>query len=530
MNIDKNWLPQFTNEMIKGAGARNNNLCTYLIALEGWRRGLKLTFDSQKVKKQEIHAPGREFSLSSSKRTHLFYKTKGDKVSVESLKLTGNKDEAKKIFAQHGVPTPEGKRFLENADNDEIIEYVKVIGFPVVVKPTNGYQGIGVIANITDEDYLRKSLEYVRSELGYQDVLVERFFCGEEYRIFVIENDVIAAIKRIPANIVGDGVNTIEELINIKNAQRKRNPRLYTCLIDIDFEVKKNLESLDLTLGSILEEGRQIFLREKSNISTGGDSVDVLDGLPDELKIIAIDALKSMPSLPHAGVDIIFNKDLSIEESAVVLEINAIPQIGSLVFPMKGKARDIPGHIIDYYFPETKKKTNYNPRVYFDFRKVLEPLKSKIASEVIVTPAPREPSFAKKYVITGIKQSVRYQRWIRKQALEADLFGYIQNRVNDSIIIIVAGKKEAVNNFKLVCMNPPSYINTSEIPKIIESDWNRAIKVGFEIKAAQKNKAKKTLKNEQIQKPKKQQEIQAKEQEKITFRQIVKKILKKVLN
>src|SRR5699024_1087407 len=194
---NQNWLPQFTNEIITNARARSNGLLdSYLIALEGWRRGLTLTWYSEKVKNNSVHAPGRLFTLSSSYKTHEFYKTTGDKVSKESLKLTGNKDLAKELFSKHGVPVPAGKRFKKDIQNEEIIFYANKLGFPLVLKPTNGYQGKGVIANIRDINHLRDSLIHVREVLNYPDVLIEQYIPGEEYRVFVVEDNVVAAINR----------------------------------------------------------------------------------------------------------------------------------------------------------------------------------------------------------------------------------------------------------------------------------------------------------------------------------------------
>jgi len=494
---NQNWLPQFTNEIITNARARSNGLLdSYLIALEGWRRGLTLTWYSEKVKNNSVHAPGRLFTLSSSYKTHEFYKTTGDKVSKESLKLTGNKDLAKELFSKHGVPVPAGKRFKKDIQNEEIIFYANKLGFPLVLKPTNGYQGKGVIANIRDINHLRDSLIHVREVLNYPDVLIEQYIPGEEYRVFVVEDNVVAAINRIPANIVGDGVNTVKELIKIKNKERKKNPRLYSCLINIDYEVKSFVERSGLTFEDVPEEGERIFLRQNSNISTGGDSVDVLEELSDDIKQIAINSLKAMPELPHGGVDIIVNTNKNLKYTAYVLEINAIPQIGSLVFPMVGHARNVPAAIIDYYFPETKNNKNYNPKIYFDFKSILEPLRSKEVQEVVVTPAPLQPTFAIKYTIEGKVQDVGYRRWIRKIALESDLYGFAKNLSDGNVDVVVAGEKETVEGFKQICLEGSKNSKVTNVTGVI---WNKPIKVGFEIKANQKRKSKKkTNVNEKV--------------------------------
>lgn len=479
----KEWLPHLTNEMM--VGARNQNFCSYLIALEGWRRGLTLKFYSDKVTKKNIHAPGRLFSLSSEKSTHVFYKSRGDRVKGKAFSIGSNKYATKEWLAQNGVPVVEGKKFDKSVENLEIVSYAKQLGFPVVLKPVVGAKGKGVIANINDEAFLKESLSYVREKLKYPEIIVERYFEGEEYRLYVIENEVVAVLNRRPANIIGDGVHTIKELINQKNKERKKNPRLYSCLIKVDFEIENNLKKLGFTLESIPENGKQIYLREKSNVSSGGDSIAVTDEFPVEIKNIAIKALQTIPDFPHGGVDIIFNQNKPVDEAAVVIELSPTPQIGSLVFPMIGKSKDVPAAIVDYYFPETKERKNFNPAVYFDFNGVLEPLQSKSASEVTVTPAPIIPIFSKKYTISGKVQGVGYRKWIRTRALESDLNGYTQNLNNGTVIVVVSGDQDAVNKFEATCSRGPK---ACKVTSISEEIWTKPVKIGFEIKSNPKVK------------------------------------------
>ncbi|MCR2821425.1 ATP-grasp domain-containing protein [Lederbergia panacisoli] len=469
------WLSHVTPDIV--TEARGTNLDAYLLAVEGWRRGLELRWSSRKVKKRGVHAPGRLFTLTNGNKTHTFYKTRGDHCTQQAVDIGNNKNLTKEWLSERGVQVPEGKRFLAENSNDEIINYAADIEYPVVLKPTKGDQGVGVVANIKNEEHLIQSLKYVRGDLKFSDVLLEKFIEGEEYRIFVVDNKVIAAIKRIPANVVGDGISTIRSLIAQKNKERKKNPRLYSCLIKIDHEVESFTKMAGFTLDSIPNKGEQIFLRANTNVSTGGDSVDVLDELPMEIKNVAIKTLQVMPGLPHAGVDVIINQNAPIEKAGVVIEINPVPQIGSLVFPMIGQARDVPGAIIDYYFPETKDKKIYNPNVYFDLKVVLEPLLNKTASEVIVTPPPLEEVVGKKYVVSGDIKGDGYARWIRKIALEADLFGYIKALKNGNYEIIVGGTEEAANTFKNKCTKWKS----KNIKVVSEETWKKPIKVGYQI-------------------------------------------------
>lgn len=190
--VNEKWLPHLKNEML--VGARDNNLCAYLVALEGWRRGLTLTWYSRKVKRKGIHAPGRVFSLSDGDKTHVFYKTKGDKISSQAIRIGSHKELTKEWLTKANVSVAEGRNFTANESNDSIIEYCSSLGYPVVLKPTNGFQGNGVIANIENEEALIEAIDYVKNQLAMPDVIVERYVTGEEYRFFVIEDEVKAII------------------------------------------------------------------------------------------------------------------------------------------------------------------------------------------------------------------------------------------------------------------------------------------------------------------------------------------------
>lgn len=473
---NENWLSHLNSEMLKKV--RNNRFCSYLIALEGWRRGLELSFSSDKVTKHNLHSPGLRYTLSSKERTHTFYKARGDKVKGQAFSIGSNKYETKHWLAKHGIPVAKGEKFSKDVSNDQIVKYAEKIGFPVVLKPVVGAQGKGVVANIRNHEYLYKALTYVRETLNYPNVILEQYVEGKEYRIYVIEDEVIAVINRIPANVIGDGIHSIKELIENKNKKRKKNPRLYSCLIKVDFEVKNILNELGYTLDYIPKKDQQIFLREKSNISTGGDSIEVTNNFPSEIKQIAVDSLKSIENFPHGGVDIIYNANKPLDESAVVLELSPTPQIGSLVFPMQGQGRDIPAAILNFYFPETKNKEIKNSQLYFNMDSVLRPLISGSAKEVIVKPAPSFKMKSKKFVVQGKVQGVGFRKWIQKKALEYELNGFVNNLIDGAVEIVVAGKDEDINNFKKLCMYGPK---SAEVSQINESIWNKPISVGFEI-------------------------------------------------
>lgn len=476
-------LPQLTDDIVEKA--RKTRLCAYSVALEGWRRGLQLkwyTKDSEHFDDMivfGVNPPGRLFSLSNGERTHYFLRTRGDKVTNEAVIIGSEKDDTKVLLEKKGVPVPKGKGFKAKATDEEILNYADKLGYPLVLKPTDGSLGWGVITNIQSLEELSENLIYVRQELGYDKVIIEQYVVGAEYRFYVVEDQVVAVYNRIPANITGDGKHTIEELITLKNLERRRNPRLNSCLIEIDVEIIDFIGANRYTLATILPKGELLYLRQKSNVSIGGDPVDATDDVSDEIKQIAIDALKAVPGLTHGGVDIIINDGHVSKEPAVVIELNPTAQIGGILFPLEGKARNIPGAIVDYYFPETKNTDTSDSKIYFDLTNVLEPLENRSAIEVKVMPAPMGKLYRKQFIVSGNVQRQGYHEWLKKQALDHGLHGYIKRLYYDEIEIVVGGiDKEAVNNFKNFITQPQKNAN---IIKLREFNWEKAIKVGFEI-------------------------------------------------
>lgn len=482
-NIKGVSLPQLPNEIVKNA--RKTRLDAFAVALEGWRRGLKLkwyTKDSKHFRDMIIfgvNPPGRLFSLSSKERTHYFFRTRGDKVTNEAVELADDKGITKNLLSKAKVPVPQGKGFPEDATDEEIIEFSKSIDFPIVFKPTNASLGDGVVTNINSHEAFLDALHYVRHELGYGEVIVEQHVKGPEYRVYVVEDKVIAAYNRIPANITGDGIHTIEELIRRKNYERRQNARLNSCLIHIDVEILDLINQKGYDLTSIPRKGEYILLREKTNVSSGGDPLDVTDKISTEIKQIAINAVKAIPGLYHAGVDIIINEGSNVKAPAVVLEINATAQIGGILYPLRGTARNIPAAIIDYYFPETKGMDTSKSKVYFDMSTVLEPMENRSALAVEVTPAPMGKLYAKRYLVTGNVQKETYHKWLKRRAFERDLHGYVKNIVFDEIEIVVAGTdKEAVEGFKEVISG---YSRGSKVRRIKTENWDKPVTVGFDI-------------------------------------------------
>ncbi len=413
-----------TEEVVEGI--KGFKLCAYSVALEGWRRGLKLTWYKDETDLCKMHraggsTQGKFFSLSSEDKSHYFLRSRGDGVTNKAVNLCGNKESTLKLLKKQGVPTPEGNIF--DIDDDQMFKYAESIGFPVIIKPLNGSMGRGVYTNINSIEALKDALDDFKDKYKrYKSIILEKHHHGQEYRVYVVGEKVVAVTNRIPANITGDGVQSVRKLIEEKNEARKDNPYLAPKPIKIDYEVKLALKNNGLDMDSILPEGQVLYLREKSNLSSGGDPIEANDKISEEVKQIAIDALKVVPSLPHAGVDIIV--DSEDNRKGVVLEINATAEISFHLFPWEGKARDVPGAIIDYYFPESVGKRK--SLAYFDYHSIIEPLKTWASEEVVVAPAPRKEMHRKCLTVNGKVQKVGYMNYIRRQALKRNIHGTIR--------------------------------------------------------------------------------------------------------
>lgn len=468
MDTEYRWLPHLEGA-IPSAG-QGKRISTYTVALEGWRRGLSLTFyslfeDGNKLKVR--------YSLSDGVRTHHFSLSMGDEVSDKAFEICDDKDLTKRYLSKENVPVPKGQMFKANIPEDEIIQYGLSLGFPLVVKPTDGNAGRGVFANITNEEDFREIVPYVREELEFPDIIVEQYVDGEEFRIYVIEDRVLGAMNRRPANVVGDGEHTVRELIHAKNAQRKLNPHLTSRLIKIDREVETLLEEKGYDLHSIPEKDELVYLREKSNLSTGGEAVDVTNQLTPELEKIAIDAGKAIPGLTHYGVDMIVSDD---RKKGVILEVNSRPGLGGHMFPGQGQPRDFAKDIIDYYFPETAGK--YRSKLYFDFDRIIEAITSRSVESVSVISPPMKPLHGKKYIVQIDEESIGLlRRYVRRIALVKEMHGYTELMEDSQVcIVLLTTKKSDLDELKI------KMTDKFDIAMVEESVWDKPVLIGFETK------------------------------------------------
>lgn len=471
-NNDFNFLPQLKDSI--PSDVFGYTVSMYSVALEGWRRGLTLKFINNNSKAKSTI----KYSLThESGRMHYFSVARGDAVPRSAIKICVNKDLTKDYLSKAGVPVPEGETFEEDVDDKTIVNYAEKLGYPLVLKPSDGTGGNGVIANIKNEDEFKQALDYVKYELNYKKLIVEKYIPGEDYRIYVIDNKVIAAFKKDPANVIGDGTNTIENLIRLKNEKRTKTPALKNRPIRVDRETNRLLTSNGYTMKSVPKKGEQVFLKTKNNVSAGGDSIDVTDELTSEICDIAIRAANAIPGLVQTGVDMMV--DLKNNKGAV-LELNSRPHITAHLYPIVGKSRDIPKAVIDYYFPETK-QTDYdmNSLYYFDFNTVYDLFLSGICKEYQIPDVPKGKLSSTRFRISGVSGSLTYKKWIRRIVRSLDLHGYIKDLNNGETSVVISGLASSVDKFRdVITTEAPRNI---KVKNIVEKTRKLPVEIGFEI-------------------------------------------------
>lgn len=467
-SYNKTWLPHLKNAIPREAFSHQINM--YTIALEGWRRGLDLKFYKyHKDDKFQIR-----YSLGSKDKKYHFDGSRGSKISKETINTCIRKDKTKEVLMKNNIPVPKGRSFNKDISEKEMINYTEKLGFPVVIKPVDGSLGKGVISNIKTTEHLSESITYVREDLGYPEIIIEQYIPGKDIRIYIVDGKVKGAIYRIPANIIGDGISTIDKLIKEKNISRKSNPHLYYRSIKLNKQLFDKLKIEGLSLNSVLPKNKRLFLRNISNLSAGGDPIDITDELSPKIKDMAIKASQAVGA-KQCGVDVLLNTK---NNTGVVIEINSKAHIGSHLFPLEGKSRDIPKAIIDLYFPELANQKRTADNLFFDYGTIVQPLREGTAVEVKVPKVPKV-DFITCFLVKGDGRSRVFRRWIRRRALLLNLCGQVHSLSSQSLRIVVGGEEKDVYHFRSILLHesPRKY----GVKELKEKKWDNPIPIGFKV-------------------------------------------------
>ncbi|MEY4979057.1 MAG: hypothetical protein RLZZ352_1327 [Pseudomonadota bacterium] len=261
-----------------------------------------------------------------------------DATSAVAESIAQDKDLTKTLLRAAGVPVPWGQPV---SSVDEAWAVAQAIGLPVVVKPQDGNQGKGVTVNIVSRDHLEVAYR-VAADIG--PVMVERFLPGSDYRLLVVGDRMVAAARRDPPYVIGDGLHSVQALVEHINADPRRGDGHATSLsrIRIDDIALARLQLQGLTPQSVPEQGQRVVLRNNANLSTGGTATDVTDEVHPDVAARAVAAAR-MIGLEICGVDVVCETVVRpLEETGGgVVEVNAAPGLRMHLTPSFGKGRDV---------------------------------------------------------------------------------------------------------------------------------------------------------------------------------------------
>jgi cyanophycin synthetase len=283
-----------------------------------------------------------------------FQATVTDASGIIGHSIADDKDWTKQILGDAGIAVPRGATCHSW---DEVKAAAEWIGWPVVTKPLAGNHGSGVSTDIYTLDDLKSGYEAalarVRDNSG--GVIVESYIKGEDHRLLVVGGKLIAAARRRPAHVTGDGTSTIQALIDSANADPRRGVGHENVLtqIHVDKQTHRMLEQAGLTLDSVPGDGEMVFLKSTANISTGGTATDLTDEVHPDIRF-SMERIARHVGLDIIGIDLLaenLTTPLS-EQSAGVVEVNAGPGFRMHMAPTHGTPRPVGQHVIDMLFPD----------------------------------------------------------------------------------------------------------------------------------------------------------------------------------
>ncbi|MDQ2651911.1 MAG: cyanophycin synthetase [Chloroflexota bacterium] len=266
--------------------------------------------------------------------------------------IAGNKELTSRLLRNVGIPVP-GGTLVHSLD--EACTVANRIGYPVVLKPLDGNHGRGVCLNVCSDDDLRACYARAAAESRNGVVVVEQFIAGKDYRILVINKQVVAVAERVPAHVMGDGEHTIGELIAITNADPRRGIGHEKVLtrIPLNAHTERTLAGQDLRLDDIPAAGTHVALQQTGNMSTGGTSIDRTDDIHPDNAAIARQAAMVV-GLDVAGIDFLC-PDIaqSVREGGgAIVEVNAAPGFRMHTHPTQGQPRRVGRAVIDMLFAD----------------------------------------------------------------------------------------------------------------------------------------------------------------------------------
>ncbi len=266
------------------------------------------------------------------------------------VELACDKEDTKFLLEQAEIEVPKGDIISKESSLEEACRYV---GFPLVVKPVGGNHGRGITVNVRNyEDAL---VAFHAAKIVSPKVIIEKYITGEDYRLLVINNVLVAAAKRTPAHVIGDGKSTVKQLVDEVNKDPRRGYGHENVLtkITINDLTKTILAGNGYNEDSIIPKGERVLLKDTANLSTGGTAEDVTD-IVHPSNVSMAERISKIIDLDICGIDIM-TTDISQplpDTGGAVLEVNAGPGFRMHLAPTTGLPRNVAAPVVDKLFPQ----------------------------------------------------------------------------------------------------------------------------------------------------------------------------------
>ena len=275
-------------------------------------------------------------------------------IPFHSVKMTADKIFTKKILENNNICCPKGSVFTSHSYH-EAIQFAKAL-FPVVLKPNWGSHGDFVVVDINSTETLEKAIfSFYQHHHENEPFIIEKFYPWQEYRLFVTHLGGFAVIHREWSYVIGNGVNTIEELVHIENLHRKilkETVNTSLCPIVIDQEVHTFLAKNQKSLSYIPLSNEKNYLRQESNLAKGGISINMTEKISPFFKNLSLKTISCFPGLKIAGLDVLCPDIYADEPQYVILEINSNPGLSMHHYPAIGKKENVAQLVCDVMFPD----------------------------------------------------------------------------------------------------------------------------------------------------------------------------------
>ena len=268
------------------------------------------------------------------------------------VELACDKEDTKYLLEQAEVEVPKGDIIRRERSLEDACRYV---GYPLVIKPIDGNHGRGITVDIQNYEAALQAFHHAKESSKSGAIIVEKFITGEDYRLLVINNKLVAAAVRTPAHVIGDGKSTVQELIDLVNKDPRRGYGHENVLTQITVNdlTKTIIKDAGYTLDAVISKGERLILKDTANLSTGGTAEDVTD-IVHPANVSMAERISKIIDLDICGIDIMttdISKPLS-ETGGAVLEVNAGPGFRMHLSPTTGLPRNVAAPVIDKLFPK----------------------------------------------------------------------------------------------------------------------------------------------------------------------------------